>query len=75
MEKSLQRRLSSISSSQLKEGQDIQNLADTGDDIKHKQKTYEAEVKTVQTLMDEMKRKLEEAKENLRAAVSHYSVV
>lgn len=72
LEKSLQRRLSSISSSQLKEGQDIQNLADTADDIKHKQKTYETEVKNVQTLMDEMKRKLEEAKEKLRTAVSHW---
>ncbi|KAG7222915.1 hypothetical protein INR49_015981 [Caranx melampygus] len=65
LEKSLQRRLSSISSSQLKEGQDIQNLADTADDIKQKQKIYETEVKKVQTLMDEMKRKLKEAKENL----------
>ncbi|XP_056247590.1 laminin subunit gamma-2 [Seriola aureovittata] len=68
LEKSLQRRLSSISRSQLAEGQDIQNLADTADDIKHKQKTYKTEVKTVQTLMDEMKRKLEEAKRNLRSA-------
>lgn len=69
LEKSLQGRLSSISRSQLAEEQDIQNIADTADDIKQRQKTYKMEVEDVQTLMAEMKRKLEEAKTKLRSAV------
>ncbi|XP_071348331.1 laminin subunit gamma-2 [Trachinotus anak] len=68
LEKSLQNRLSSISRNQLVEEQDIQNLADTADDIKQRQNTYKTEVEKVQTLMDEMKRKLEEAKTSLRSA-------
>ncbi|GAA6228356.1 laminin subunit gamma-2 [Lates japonicus] len=68
LEKSLQGRLSSISRSQLAEEQDIQNIADTADDIKQRHKTYKMEVEDIQTLMAEMKRKLEEAKTKLRSA-------
>lgn len=68
MEKSLQRRLSSISRRQLEDGQDIQNIGDTVDDIKQQHKTYETKAAEVQTLMEEMKRKLEEAKTSLRSA-------
>ncbi|XP_040002374.1 laminin subunit gamma-2 [Xiphias gladius] len=68
LEKTLQGRLSSISRSQLAEGQDIQNIADTANNIKQQQKTYKTEVEEVQTLMIKMKRKLEEAKKNLRYA-------
>lgn len=71
LEKTLQGRLSSISRSQLAEGQDIQNIADTANNIKQQQKTYKTEVEEVQTLMIKMKRKLEEAKNNLRYAVRH----
>ena len=71
LEKTLQGRLSSISRSQLAEGQDIQNIADAADDIKLQQKMYGTEVEQVQTLVEEMKRKLQEAKTNLRSAVRH----
>lgn len=68
LEKSLQGRLSSISRSQLAEGQEIQNMANAADDIKQQQQTYKTKVAEVQTLMEEMKRKLDEAKADLRAA-------
>ncbi|XP_028988599.1 laminin subunit gamma-2 isoform X2 [Betta splendens] len=68
MEMSLQTRLSSISQRQLDKGQDIQSVAQTVDDIKQQQKTYNTKVKEVQTLMEEMKLQLEEAKFKLRSA-------
>ncbi|XP_054870473.1 laminin subunit gamma-2 [Amphiprion ocellaris] len=68
LEKRLQTRLSSISSSQLSDEQDIQNIADKADDIKQRQQTYKTKVEEVQTLMEEMKRQLDEAKSKLRAA-------
>ncbi|XP_060940860.1 laminin subunit gamma-2 [Limanda limanda] len=67
MEKRLQGRLSSISRSQLVEGQNVQNIGDTVEDIKQQQRKYKTEVEDVQTLMAAMKRKLEEAKANLRS--------
>lgn len=71
METSLQTRLMSISQRQLDEGQDIQNIAETVDDIKQQQKTYNAKVEEVQTLMEEMRVQLQEAKSKLRSAVRH----
>ncbi|XP_036940529.1 laminin subunit gamma-2 [Acanthopagrus latus] len=68
LEKSLQGRLSSISKSQLAEGQEIQNMANAAEDIKQQQQTYKTKVEEVQTLIEEMKRKLDEAKADLRAA-------
>lgn len=68
-EKNLQGRLSSISRSQLAEGQDLQNIADAADKIKQRQQTYKTNVEEVQSLMQEMKRKLDEAKADLRSAV------
>ncbi|XP_078121302.1 laminin subunit gamma-2 [Sander vitreus] len=67
-EKNLQGRLASISRSQLAEEQDIQNIADTADDIKRRQQTYRAKVAEVQSLMEEMRRELNEAKAQLRLA-------
>lgn len=69
VEKSLQARLSSISRSQLAEGQDIQNMADAADDIRQQQQTYKTKVEEVQTLIDEMRLKLDKAKSDLRSAV------
>uniref|UniRef100_UPI0037E831B8 laminin subunit gamma-2 isoform X2 n=1 Tax=Semicossyphus pulcher TaxID=241346 RepID=UPI0037E831B8 len=68
LEKNLQKRLSSISKSQLAEGQDIQNIADAADDIRQQQQTYKTKVDEVQTLMEDLKRKLEQAKADLRSA-------
>ncbi|XP_070775382.1 laminin subunit gamma-2 [Enoplosus armatus] len=68
VEKSLQGRLSSISRSQLDDGQDIQNIADSADDIKQQQQTYKTKVEEVQTLMEEMKRKLDKTKTDLGSA-------
>ncbi|XP_054452611.1 laminin subunit gamma-2 [Anoplopoma fimbria] len=67
-EKSLQGRLSSISRSQLDEGRILQNIADTADDVKQQQKTYRTKVEAVRSLMVEMKRNLDEAKDDLRSA-------
>ncbi|KAM7399987.1 hypothetical protein PAMA_004603 [Pampus argenteus] len=68
MEEHLKARLSSISRSQLTEGQDIQNIAVVADEIKQRQQTYKTKAETVQILMQEMKRKLEEAKTRLQSA-------
>lgn len=72
LEKRLQGRLSSISRSQLADGQDIQNIAEMADDVKKQQQTYKTKVEEVQTLMEEMRRKLEQAKTDLRSAVRHH---
>ncbi|XP_041659922.1 laminin subunit gamma-2 [Cheilinus undulatus] len=68
LEKNLQKRLASISKSQLAEGQNIQNIADTADDIKEQQQTYKNKVGEVQSLISQMKSKLDQAKNDLRSA-------
>ncbi|XP_013882894.1 laminin subunit gamma-2 isoform X2 [Austrofundulus limnaeus] len=67
MEKVLQSRLSSISRSQLMEGQEIQNMAEAADSIREQQQIFQNKVAEVQTLIDEMRRQLEEAKTKLNA--------
>lgn len=74
LEKRLQGRLSSISRSQLTNGQDVQNIADAADDVKQRQQTYETKVEEVQTLVEEMRRKLDQAKAVLRSAVRFISL-
>ncbi|KAK9538314.1 hypothetical protein VZT92_003497 [Zoarces viviparus] len=68
LEKSLQGRLSSISRSQLADGRVLQNVGDAADDTKQQQQTYKTKVGEVRSLMEQMKRKLDEAKANLRSA-------
>ncbi|XP_059201303.1 laminin subunit gamma-2 [Centropristis striata] len=67
-EKNLQGRLSSISRSQLSDGLELQNLADAADDIKRTQQTYKTKEKELQSLIEDMKRKLAKAKADLRSA-------
>ncbi|KAI3375169.1 hypothetical protein L3Q82_021076, partial [Scortum barcoo] len=68
LEKNLQSRLSSISRSQLAEGQKVENIADAADNIKQRQQTYKMKVEEVQTLIEEMKHKLDKAKTDLKSA-------
>ncbi|TKS79276.1 Laminin subunit gamma-1 [Collichthys lucidus] len=68
LEKDLQSRLSSISRSQLADGQDIQFIAEAAVDIKQRQQTYKTKVDEVQTLIEEMRRKLVKAQTHLRSA-------
>ncbi|KAF7641991.1 hypothetical protein LDENG_00266740 [Lucifuga dentata] len=68
MERQLQSRLASISQSQLAKGRDIQSIADAADAIRRRQETYRTKAKQVQTLIEEMKHKLEDAKSSLRSA-------
>lgn len=68
LEKTLQSRLSSISRGQLSEEQDIQKIADAADDIQQRQQTYRTTAGRVETLIKDMRRKLDEAKSSLRAA-------
>ncbi|XP_047445759.1 laminin subunit gamma-2 [Mugil cephalus] len=68
LEVELQRRLSSISSSQLEHDQDIQIIADTTTNIKQQQQMYKTKVAEVQGLMEEMKFKLQDAKTKLQSA-------
>ncbi|MEQ2164365.1 hypothetical protein GOODEAATRI_006014 [Goodea atripinnis] len=67
-EKILQGRLSSISSSQLTAGQEIQNISEISNHIRQRQQTFRSKVEEVETLMDEMRRQLEEARTKLQSA-------
>ncbi|KAL6103705.1 lamc1 [Pungitius sinensis] len=68
LEKNLQSRLSSISRSQLAEGRLLQNIGDTADKVKRQQRTYKTKVEEIRSLMEDMKRKLDKAKADLRSA-------
>ncbi|XP_034559049.1 laminin subunit gamma-2 [Notolabrus celidotus] len=68
LEKNLQKRLASVSKSQLAEGLDIQKIEDAADNIKKQQQTYKTKVDQVKTLLEEMKRKMDEAKADLKSA-------
>lgn len=75
LEERLQGRLSSICRSQLGDGQDVQNIAEAVDDIKQQQQMYKTKVEEVQTLMEEMRRKLDRAKADLISAVRGILVI
>uniref|UniRef100_G3NA51 Laminin, gamma 2 n=1 Tax=Gasterosteus aculeatus aculeatus TaxID=481459 RepID=G3NA51_GASAC len=68
LEKSLQSRLSSISRSQLADGRLLQNIGAAAGKVERQQQTYKTKVEEVRSLMKEMKRKLDEAKADLRSA-------
>ncbi|KAM4605768.1 laminin subunit gamma-2 [Polymixia lowei] len=67
-EKSLQGRLSLVSQSQLTEGRDIQIISNMVDSIKQQHQTYQREASDIQTLIQEMQRKLLGAKHNIQSA-------
>ncbi|KAM4551911.1 laminin subunit gamma-2 [Odontesthes bonariensis] len=68
MEKGVQDRLSSISRSQLVDGQDIQNISDRADHIRQQQRASETRAKEVQALIEEMRSKLQDANTKLKSA-------
>lgn len=70
-EKDLQARLSDISTTQLSEGRDIQAISNTIDNIKLQDQKYQRQVSDVQTLISDVRRKLEEARFNIKQAVSN----
>lgn len=69
MEKTLQRRLSTISQNQLSERQELQDAAKTADNVREQQQIFTKKVAEVQTLMDEMRHQLEEAETKLKSIV------
>ncbi|XP_077412018.1 laminin subunit gamma-2 [Vanacampus margaritifer] len=68
LDKRLQDSLKSMSRTHLAQEQDVQNVADATGDIKRRQRTYVSKAEQLQTLMEDMKRKLDEAKTGLRSA-------
>uniref|UniRef100_A0A667ZDP4 Laminin, gamma 2 n=1 Tax=Myripristis murdjan TaxID=586833 RepID=A0A667ZDP4_9TELE len=72
MEKVLQERLSSISRSQLAEDRDLQAIAAAAAATRRRERTYESKVDDVQKLIDDMRRRLKEAKLSIPSAVSMY---
>ncbi|KAM4728868.1 laminin subunit gamma-2 [Anableps anableps] len=66
-EKTLQDRLSSISSSQLKEEQEIQQMSGMVDRIRGQQQTFKSKAEEVEVLINEMRRLLEEAKTKIQS--------
>lgn len=75
LEERLQGRLSSIRRTQLGDGPDVQNIAEAVDDIKQEQQMYKTKVEEVQALMEDMRRKLDQAKADLRSAVRGIFVI
>uniref|UniRef100_A0A674BNH1 Laminin subunit gamma 1 n=1 Tax=Salmo trutta TaxID=8032 RepID=A0A674BNH1_SALTR len=70
-EKDLQARLSDISTTQLSEGRDIQVISNTINNIKLQDQRYQRQVSDIQTLIHDVRRKLEEARLNIKQAVSY----
>ncbi|XP_061653355.1 laminin subunit gamma-2 isoform X1 [Phyllopteryx taeniolatus] len=68
LEKRLRDSLTSIGRARLSEEQDVQNMADATGDIKRRQQTYVTKGDQLQNLVEDMKRKLDEAKSGLRSA-------
>lgn len=73
-EKDLQARLSDISTTQLSEGRDIQVISNTINNIKLQDQRYQRQVSDIQTLIHDVRRKLEEARLNIKQAVSYIVV-
>ncbi|XP_077361762.1 laminin subunit gamma-2 isoform X2 [Festucalex cinctus] len=67
-DKRLQDSLLSMGRTRLSQEQDVRNVADATGDIKRRQQTYVSKAAQLQSLMDELKRKLDEAKTSLRSA-------
>lgn len=69
LEKTLQDRLRSLVAGQLAGKQDMQEIAETTDDLSRRKQTYRTEAEDIQDLMEDMKFQLDRARANLRAAV------
>ncbi|CAL8347605.1 unnamed protein product [Merluccius merluccius] len=67
-ERGLQQRLTVISDQQLAESQDVQSLAQAAERLGREQASYRTTSGDVQTLIDQMKRTLGEAKAKIQAA-------
>lgn len=68
-EKKLQDRLRSLSAAQLMGKQDMQEIAETTDNLGLLKQTYETKAEDIQNLTEDMKLQLEQAQANLRAVV------
>lgn len=68
LEKRLQDRLQSLTAGQLARKQDMQEIAETTDNLSRQKQTYEMKMEDIQNLTEDMKRQLDEARADLRAA-------
>ncbi|XP_008432897.1 laminin subunit gamma-2 isoform X2 [Poecilia reticulata] len=66
-EKMLQTRLSTISSRQLTEEQQVQNISQTVKRVREQQQTFKSKVQEVETLIGAMKKLLDEAKTRIQS--------
>lgn len=67
----LQGRLQSFATSRLADERDIQKIAEMAADVGQRRQTYKSTAEDVQTLMEAMKRQLDQARADLRSAVRH----
>lgn len=74
LEKKLQDRLRSTSADQLMNKQDMQEIAETTDNLSRQKQTYETKAEDIQNLTEDMKLQLEQARANLRAVVRDCSL-
>ncbi|KAM3604282.1 uncharacterized protein V6R79_008893 [Siganus canaliculatus] len=68
LEKSLQGRLDSISTRHLAQGLEVVTVGNAAGDVTRQQQTYRSKADDIQTMIRDMKRKLDQAKTGLRAA-------
>lgn len=74
LEKKLQNRLRSLTTAQLMGTQDMQEIAETTDNLNGQKQTYETKAEDIQNLTEDMKLQLEQARANLRAVVRDCSL-
>lgn len=55
----------------MSEDREMQSLASTVDNVRLQEQQYQRQVSTIQKLIDSMRQKLQQAKQDLRRAVSH----
>lgn len=74
LEKKLQNQLRSLTAAQLLGKQDMQEIAETTDNLSRQKQTYEMKAEDIQNLTEDMKFQLEQARAKLRAAVRDCSL-
>lgn len=74
LEKRLQDRLWSLTTGQLAGKQDMQEIAETTDNLSRRKQTYRSKAEDIQDLTEVMKLQLDQARADLRAAVRDWTL-
>lgn len=74
LEKRLQDRLWSLTTGQLAGKQDMQEIAETTDNLSRRKQTYRSKAEDIQDLTEDMKFQLDQARADLRASVRDWTL-